>query len=427
MNLLMVAIFVLGYAAIIFEQKIGVNKAASALLMAVSCWSIITIQKCYECGVVLYMGIVLRSLNDHLHEIAQLVIFLLGAMTIVALIESHDGFKIVIDFIRTRRKRTLLWAVSLVTFFLSAVLDNLTTSIAMVSLVRRLVEERDDRLIFAGMVIVAANAGGIWTPIGDVTTTMLWIGGRLTTAKMMGLLFIPSLLSVAVPLCYFSLFMKKETVASFTPSENKGSVHGARRIFFLGIGALVFVPVFKAITGLPPFMGILLGLGVLWALTDLFNRQREHLKVPYVLSKVDFSSIIFLLGVLLTVAAMETAGILDRWAVWMDTYLKNKDIIVALMGLMAAVIGNVPLTAASMGMYDLSLYPVDSKLWEMIAYSVGAGGSLLVIGSAAGVVVMGMEKITFAWYLRKITLPVFIGYAAGILSFLMIYHAVIPR
>lgn len=427
MNWLLILVFILGYAAITFEHKTGVNKTAAALLMAVSSWAVVTVQQCHICGVSLYLEIVLRSLNDHLHEIAQLVIFLLGAMTIVALIESHDGFKIIIDFIRTRQKRALLWAVSLVTFFLSAVLDNLTTSIVMVSLVRRLVEERNDRLIFAGMVIVAANAGGAWTPIGDVTTTMLWIGGRLTSAKMMGLLLIPSLVSLAVPLCYFSCVIKKEMVLASALPQNNARVPGVRRVFFLGVGALTFVPVFKAMTGLPPFMGILLGLGVLWLTTDLMHRQRDHLRVPHILSKVDFSSIIFLLGILLTVAAMETVGILDRWAVWMETYFKNKDVIAAVMGLTASVIGNVPLTAASMGMYDLSVYPVDSKIWEMIAYSVGTGGSLLVIGSAAGVVVMGMEKMTFTWYLRRITLPVLIGYAAGFLSFLVIYNVFIPR
>ncbi len=421
-DVFIIVIFCLGYFAITLEQKIGVNKTAIALLMAVFCWVFIAIKKCYACGINHYIDMTLQSLNEHLHEISQVVIFLLGAMTIVALIEVHDGFKIITDFIRTKDKRNLLWVISLITFFLSSVLDNLTTAIVMVSLVHRLITDKNDRMIFASMVIIAANAGGAWTPIGDVTTTMLWIGGRVTTGKIMELLFIPSLISLIVPLIYFSFFMKKELVSIPSQLKDTSQVYGAKTIFFLGVGSLIFVPIFRAVTNLPPFMGIILGLGIMWTLTDLIHQKRESLRVPYVLTKIDFSSVLFFLGILLTIAAIETAGILKSLASWMDTYLGNKDLIATFMGLISSIIDNVPLTAATMGMYNSNSYPVDSKLWEMIAYSVGTGGSILIIGSAAGVVVMGMEKISFTWYLKKISLPALIGYLAGIFSFLVIYR-----
>ena len=348
----------------------------------------------------------------------------MGAMTIVELIDSHGGFKIITDFIRTKDKRKLLWAISIFTFLLSSVLDNLTTSIVMVSLLRRLVPDRDDRMIFAGMVIIAANAGGAWSPIGDVTTTMLWIGGQVTAGKLMELLIIPSLVSLVVPLLYFSFSIKQGVYPDSSQSTDSPAQYGAKRVFSLGIGSLIFVPIFRAVTNLPPFMGILLGLGIMWVLTDLIHQERDDLKVPRILTRIDFSSILFFLGILLAVAALETAGILGSLALRMDNYFNNKDIIVTVMGLLSAIIDNVPLTAATMGMYSLSSYPADSKLWEMIAYSVGTGGSILIIGSAAGVVVMGMEKISFGWYLKKVSLPVLIGYLLGIGSFLMIYHVI---
>jgi Na+/H+ antiporter NhaD/arsenite permease-like protein len=346
-------------------------------------------------------------------------------MTIVELIDSHGGFKIITDFIRTRDKRKLLWVISIFTFFLSSVLDNLTTSIVMVSLLRRLIPDRDDRMIFAGMVIIAANAGGAWTPIGDVTTTMLWVGGQVTTGKLMKLLIIPSLVSLFVPLLYLSLSIKQGVYPDLSHGTDSPAQHGAKRVFFLGVGSLIFVPIFRAVTNLPPFMGVLLGLGIMWVLTDLIHHQkRDHLKMPSILARIDFSSILFFLGILLAVAALETAGILESLASRMDHYFNNKDIIATVLGLLSAVIDNVPLTAATMGMYPLSSFPADSKLWEMIAYCVGTGGSILIIGSAAGVVVMGMEKISFGWYLKKVSLPVLIGYLLGIGSFLMIYHVI---
>ena len=419
MHILMVLTFAIGYIAISLENKIKVNKAAIALLVAVFCWIFNFIEHfpADEAS--------LHRLIEHLGEISQVIFFLMGAMTIVELIDSHGGFKIITGFIRTRDKRKLLWVVSIITFFLSSVLDNLTTSIVMVSLLRRLVHDRDDRMIFAGMVIIAANAGGAWSPIGDVTTTMLWIGGQVTTGKLMKLLIIPSLVSLFIPLLYFSFSIKQGAYPDSPQGTDSPAQYGAKRVFSLGIGSLIFVPIFRAVTNLPPFMGVLLGLGIMWVLTDLIHYQkRDHLKVPSILTRIDFSSVLFFLGILLAVAALETAGILGSLALRMDHYFNNKDVIATVLGLLSSIIDNVPLTAATMGMYPLSSYPADSKLWEMIAYSVGTGGSILIIGSAAGVVVMGMEKISFGWYLKKVSLPVLIGYFLGIGSFLLIYRVI---
>lgn len=425
MNILMVIIFVFGYIAIAFEHKIKVNKTATALLTAVFCWALIAVQECLRCGPHQYIDVVLQNLNRHLHDISQVIIFLMGAMTIVELIDSHGGFKIITGFIRTKDKRRLLWVISMFTFFLTSVLGNLTTVIVMVSLLRRLIPDKNDRMIFASMVIIAANAGGVWSPIGDVTTTMLWIGGQVTAGRLMKLVIIPSLVSLFVPLLYFSLSMKQGVYPDSSHSMDNPAQHGAKRVFFLGLGSLIFVPIFRAVTNLPPFMGILLGLGIMWVLTDIIHHQkRDHLKMPSILTRIDFSSILFFLGILLAVAALETSGILGSLALLMDQYFNNKDIIVTVLGLLSAIIDNVPLTAATMGMYPLSSFPTDSKLWEMIAYAVGTGGSILIIGSAAGVVVMGMEKIGFGWYLKKVSLPVLIGYFLGIVFFLMIDRVV---
>ncbi len=275
---LIVLVFIVGYLAIMFEHKIGINKTATALLMAAASWSLVTFHKCVQCGDQ-YISIVLKLFNEHLHDISQIVFFIMGAMTIVALIEAHDGFKIITDFIQTRNQRTLLWVISLLTFFLSSVLDNLTTAIVMMAVVRRFINDQSNLLVFAAMVIIAANAGGAWSPIGDVTTTMLWIGGQLTAGTMMKYLFVPSLVSLLVPLVYFYFFMKKGSV-SVLVRETASEIPGAKGVFFLGIGSLVFVSIFRAVTNLPPFMGILLALGIMWILTDLMHRQRGHLRIP---------------------------------------------------------------------------------------------------------------------------------------------------
>jgi len=384
-------------------------------LMAVVCWVLLMLKGKAS---IMATG---ESLGAHLQEIAQIVFFLMGAMTIVKLIDAHNGFKVITDFIKTRNTRALLWVISIITFLLSSVLDNLTTAIVMLALVQRLINDKQDRLIFASMIIIAANAGGAWTPIGDVTTTMLWIGGRITSLNIMQRLFIPSLVSLLVPLTYFSFSIKKNARTDWTDKDTTPE-YGAKILFYTGVGVLIFVPVFRALTNLPPFMGVILGLGVMWIITDLLHREKEDLRMPHVLSKIDFSSILFFLGILLTISALDTAGILNKLAVGMEGYFHNKDIIGTLLGLGSAIVDNVPLTAATMGMYSLAQFPVDSKLWELLAFAVGTGGSILIIGSAAGVVVMGMEKITFTWYVRRVSIPALVGYFAGVISYLAMYQ-----
>ena len=421
-NLIM-TVFVLGYTAMAMEHVIGINKASSAMLTAVICWVLLAEEHLHLSGGNIH-GIV-ESLSHHLEGTAQIVFFLIGAMTIVRLMETHGGFQVVTDMMKVKKKRALLWAISLITFFLSAVLDNLTTSIVMVSLLSRLVSDRDDRLIFGSMIIIAANAGGAWSPIGDVTTTMLWIGGQISASRIIQMLFIPSLVAMIIPLIYFTLKMKDGEISKIE-SSNEEKMIGAKRVFYLGLGSLILVPIFKGMTGLPPFVGVLLGLGLLWLLTDIIHdKSKEHLKVPNALNNIDMSSILFFLSVLLAVAALETSGLLSRLAVFMDTTLNNKDIIAVVLGLLSAIVDNVPLTAATMGMYDLAHFPMDSKLWELLAFTVGTGGSVLIIGSAAGVVVMGMEKINFIWYLKKVSFPVLLGYFAGVGAYLLIYRIIV--
>ncbi len=415
-NLLIIFVFIIGYLAITLEHKIGVNKAAIALLMGGLCW------------VMNLMGsfpdeaLVIPKFNEHLAAISQIVIFVLGTLMIVELIDAHRGFSIVADFIQTKNKRKLLWVVSGITFFLSSFLANMAVAIIMVMLLRRFIPDRDERMIFSSMVIVASNAGGAWTPIGDTTTTMLWLGKQISSGQVMKWLLIPSLVSLIVPLIYFSLSMKKEERIQLEKTDASSRIPGSRRVLFIGIIGMILVPVINATTQLPPSLGILLVLGIMWVLTDLIHEEHHFLKVPHALSKIDWASILFFLGILFAVAALETAGLLQTFAVWMDKYFVNKDVIVTILGMVSAVIDNIPLTAVTMGMYHLAQYPMDSKLWELTAYAVGTGGSLLIIGSAAGIVVMGMEKIEFGWYLRKISFPALMGYFAGIGTFLILYR-----
>jgi len=412
-DVFLILVFFIGYLLITVEHKTAVNKAAVALVMAAFCWVLITLKMQNQ-------QIAIEELNSHLAAIAQIIVFILGAMTIVELIAAYDGFRIITDFIRVKNKRQLLFVVSFLTFFLSAVLDNMTTSIVMVTLLRKIIKDQKERMIFAGMIIVAANAGGAWSPIGDITTTMLWIGGQVTSLKLVTLLLLPAVVSLLVPLFYFSKGFASSPLV-IVHEGPAAKVNGAKRVFALGLGALIFVPVLKGLTNLPPYMGIILGLGVMWVLTDLIHQERHYLRIPHILTKIDIASLLFFLGILLTVAALETAGILSHFAGWLDTHFANKDLIVSIFGALSAIVDNVPLTAATMGMYPLDTFPVDSKIWEMIAYCVGTGGSLLIIGSAAGVIVMGMEKITFSWYMRKLTLPVLAGYIAGIIVLLIGY------
>lgn len=415
-------IFVAAYAAIALEHPLKVNKSASALIGAGLLWTVY--------GVVLNNPSVLNlQLRESLMDTAQIVFFLMGAMTIVEVVDAHNGFEVITSRIKTTRLSNLMWMVGFVTFFLSAILDNLTTTIVMVSLMKRLLDRRDDRLFFAGIIVIAANAGGAWTPIGDVTTTMLWIGGQVTTFAIMKSVFLPSLVNLIVPLAVTSRILGDRPVV---PPERDltslldSSPFERNLMFTLGLSILVLVPAFKTLTGLPPFMGILLGLGLLWMVGDLVHRQEEELRkqrltLARALTRIDMSSVVFFIGILLAVAVLEHTHILSTIAHWLDRTVGRQDIIVLIIGLVSAVVDNVPLVAASMGMYGLDQYPPDSFLWEFIAYCAGTGGSILVIGSAAGVAAMGMEKIDFVWYMRKISGLALIGYFAGALCYVVQY------
>lgn len=412
----MIAVFAVGYLCITIEHVIRIDKATTALLMGVTCW---VIQFVFGGNVCATSSV---CLQEHLANISQIVFFLLGALVIVELISVHKGFSIISEAIRVRSKRKLLWTVGILTFFLSAILDNLTTTIVMVTLLSKLVEKGEDRLLIGGAIVIAANAGGAWTPIGDVTTTMLWIGGQITTLAVMRSLFLPSFLSLIVAFTLLSLVLK----GNFNPKqihlEDKEIAPQGTLILCIGIGALVFVPIFKVLTGLPPYMGILFGLGVLWLVTDLLHYKhsdRRHLRVPSVMTQIDFSSLLFFLGILLAIDALDSAEILSGLAHWLDAYFNHPAYIAIFIGLASAVVDNVPLVAATMGMYPLTQYPVDHSFWQMIAYCAGTGGSILIIGSAAGVVFMGMEKVNFFWYFKRITLPALIAYFAGIFLYLI--------
>ena len=414
MNTWLVMVFVLTYVAIALEHPLKVNKSASALIGAGLLWTLYA-----------FSGIQPQELSDHLGEslmsTAQIVFFLMGAMTIVEVVDAHDGFDVITSRIRTTELSTLMWMVGFTTFFLSAILDNLTTTIVMVSLMKKLLDQREDRLFFAGIIIIAANAGGAWTPIGDVTTTMLWIGGQITTVEIMKGLFLPSLVNLLIPLVIVSrLVGKRPVVAPVRQGDDAGRTTPFERnmMFFMGLGILVLVPVFKTVTHLPPFMGILFGLGLLWFVGEMIHREKpddtkEHLTLVSALGRIDLSSIMFFVGILLSVATLEHTHVLSSLAAWLDQAVGRQDVIVLLIGLASAVVDNVPLVAASMGMYDLAQYPADSFLWEFMAYCAGTGGSILIIGSAAGVAAMGLEKIDFVWYAKKFGWLALAGYAAG--------------
>jgi Na+/H+ antiporter NhaD/arsenite permease-like protein len=452
MYLIIVAVFVLGYAAIALEHIIKINKTASAILTGVLCWTLFMfspddttilrsteyneflsahqIKASTETGAQLssldlHREFVSSSLQHHLGEITQILFFLMGAMTIVELVDAHHGFRIITDRIATTNPRTLLWIVSWISFFLSSILDNLTTTIVMVSLIRKLVPDRGGRLMFASMIVIAANAGGAWTPIGDVTTTMLWIGGQITTLNIMKSLVIPSVVCMIIPLMLVGRQLKGMSLA--TPaSQSTQNVASSKVMLFLGVGALVCVPVFKTITHLPPYCGILLGLGILWVVSEIINPEvDEHEKKRYsvagALSRIDVSSVLFFLGILMAVAALESMQLLRAFATFLDVTFGDLRIIVSLIGILSAIVDNVPLVAASMGMYDINTYPADSMIWEYLAYCAGTGGSILIIGSAAGVAAMGMEKIDFIWYAKRISLIALAGYAVGAIVYLFMW------
>jgi Na+/H+ antiporter NhaD/arsenite permease-like protein len=419
LNLLTI-IFILGYVAIALEQQIRLDKAASALLTGVLCW---TVYKAAGAG----GAQTAHTIAEHMGEISQILFFLLGAMVTVELIDAHDGFEIITERIRTRNKQHLLLWTTALTFFLSAILDNLTTTIVMVSLLRKLVEAREDRLLLVGMVVVAANAGGAWSPMGDVTTTMLWIGKQITPANIIARLFLPSVVCVLVPLAIFYPQMKGTLPATLSGSEvgKRTAPREQRWVLFTGILVLLFVPVFKSLTHLPPFMGMLLGLGVMWMIIEWMHAGKDEMEkgersVAHALRKVDSPSILFFLGILLAVAALQSAEILPAIASALDRALGDISLTVILIGFLSAVVDNVPLVAAVQGMYPLSTFPTDHYFWEFLAYCAGTGGSTLLIGSAAGVAAMGLERISFFWYLRRITLPAASGYLSGALIYMLL-------
>ncbi len=417
MSTILILAFCIGYLLITFEEKVRINKAAIAILTGGFLWSVY---------ILFYPNPdeIVEQLVEHVGNISQIIFFLIGAMTIVELIDSYNGFAVITKLIKTDRKRTLMAILAFITFFLSAVLDNLTTTIIMVTLLRKLLHDKNERLLFVGVIVIAANSGGAWTPMGDVTTTMLWIGGQITTLNIMKQLFLPSLLSMVVPLLIISRMIKGD----FKQMEKVGQESTIlkfeqRTVFFMGIGALIFVPIFKSITHLPPFMGMLIGLSILWVVTELLNKNKiegHKITVSRALEKIDTPSILFFLGILLAVAALESTHMLVGMANILSESVDYLPSIAIALGLLSAIIDNVPLVAAIMGMYDLNTYPPDHYFWELIAYCAGTGGSILIIGSAAGVAAMGIEKIDFFWYLKKISLAALIGYLSGAFLYILL-------
>lgn len=415
-SLLMIVAFVVGYFAITIEHVTKINKTSVALLMAIICWALVFLSHLDS------EDHNLHFLSEHLANVSQVIFFLLGALTIVEIINAHKGFQLVSNRIRMRSKRKMLWVMGFIAFFLSSILDNLTTTIVMVTLLRKLTDEGDDRLILGGAVVIAANAGGAWTPIGDVTTTMLWIGGQVSTLSVMQKLLIPSMACLIASLGILS-FSLKGKFSPLSDSRQDNIEPMGTVVFWLGVGSLVFVPIFKLTTGLPPFMGIIFGLGFMWLFTDLVHSRyedREHLLVPNIITRIDVSGVLFFLGILLAIDAMHTIGLLDALADWMSHKIGNSDIIAIVIGLASAVVDNVPLVAAAMGMYELTQYPMDSTFWNLIAFCAGTGGSILIIGSAAGVAFMGLERIHFFWYMRRIGFAALVGYFTGIGVFKLI-------
>ncbi len=442
-----VACFIIGYLFIAFEHPLKLDKTVPALLMGGICWALIAIGHLdvidHHGEVISHAGAqetyvegLLNVLLHHVGKISEILIFLMGAMTIVELVDLHQGFSVITNRIKTNDKRKMLILISILAFFLSAILDNLTTTIVMISLVRRLVEDRNDRLWFASIIVIAANAGGAWSPIGDVTTTMLWIGKKVTTPMLIGSLFIPSVVCLAIPLLI--VMFRKEFKGKLSgkelpegESEEKKGLLSSRTMLIVGIGSLIFVPIFKSITHLPPYIGMMLGLGFTWLVSEYIHPEEdfsEERKVKYTarnaLSRIEMSSIMFFLGILLTVSALESVavahggkmmGFLHQLAEQLQGAIPNQDVVIILIGVLSAIVDNVPLVAATMGMYT---EPIDAELWHFIAYSAGTGGSMLIIGSAAGVAAMGLERIDFIWYLRKIAWIAFLGFIAGALVFI---------
>jgi len=420
MILTIIIAFIVGYIFIVTEHFNKINKAATALVTGVVCWIIYI----YSEG---DKSVVSERLTAHLGDLSGILFFLMGAMAIVELIDAHNGFEILKKPITQTDKRKLLWIISFITFFLSALLDNLTSTIVMISILRKLVHDKEERLFYASMVVIASNAGGVWSPIGDVTTTMLWIGGQITTANIILHLFVPSMVCLVTPLIILSFKLKGKIKASDFKAEPLPKMLSKKHqyiVFFAGALIILLVPVFKVVTHLPPYMGMLLGLGILWIITEILHgdkdeEDKEPYSVAYALGKIDAPSILFFLGILLSIAALQITGVLSMLATWLNVYVGNLQSIGLLMGLLSSVIDNVPLIAAAQGMYPLSQFPTDHYMWEFLAFTTGTGGSALIIGSAAGVAAMGMEKINFFWYCKKISLLALLGFFAGAFTYIL--------
>ena len=439
LTLAIVVVFIMGYLCIALESLTKVNKAPVALLMCVACWTLFMVNPSEfvlpgmpeltgnAAGILAHVG---ESLREHLGETAETLFFLMGAMTIVEVVDTNGGFNFVRDSIQTHSKRGLLWRIAFMTFFLSAILDNLTTSIVMIMVLRKLVADKQDRMVYAALVIIAANSGGAFSPIGDVTTIMLWIAGSITTVGVITEILVPSLVSMVVPAFIIQYMLKGDLPAMAKSAEDSALTFTRtqrRIIFFLGVGGLMFVPIFRYLTDLPPYMGILLVLGVLWTATEIFYRG-AHLgedsmsaRVIALLRKIDMGTILFFLGILMAVGCLAEIGVLTAMGRGLDSVSGgNHYLVTGIIGVLSSIVDNVPLVAGCMGMYPIAPtgdMAVDGIFWQLLAYCAGVGGSMLIIGSAAGVVVMGLEKITFGWYMKRITWVAFVGYLAGILTY----------
>ena len=437
LTLAIVIVFIIGYFFIAIESVTKVNKAAIALLMFVACWTLFMIhpwQYLPEAKTTQIGNVVGGTIEHHLGSTATTLFFLMGAMTIVELVDQNGGFNFVRDWVKTRHKKLLLWRVAFLTFFLSAILDNLTTSIVMIMILRKLIPDQTDRFKYAALVIIAANSGGAFSPIGDVTTIMLWNKGVITAAGVIMEIFLPSLISMVVPAYIISLSLKGTMDISEIRKENtdvEDLTDGQRKaVFYLGVGGLIFVPIFKTITHLPPFVGILLVLGILWTVTEVFysklpdtnvNKKGTMKRVTNMLTRIDMSTILFFLGILMAVACLETIGVLTQLGQGLnETFNGNHYLVTGIIGVLSSIVDNVPLVAGCMGMYPVEAagdMAVDGIFWQLLAYCAGVGGSILIIGSAAGVVVMGLEKISFGWYMKHISWIALAGYLAGMLCY----------
>jgi len=420
---ILILIFTLGYLAITLEQTIKINKSATALMTAVLCWTLIISNASNK-------ELIIEQLSHHLSSISEIVFFLLGAMTIVEIIDAHDGFQNITERIKTNHKTKLIWHIAVITFFLSAVLDNLTSTIVMMSILNKLIEDKKTKWLLLGLVIISSNAGGAFSPIGDVTTTMLWIGGQISPLNIMKQTFLASLVCMVVPTFIINYMIKGkiELRANVENSLNFNTNSFERNlIFYVGIGCLLFVPLFKTLTNLPPYMGMFLSLGIIWTLTELIHNKKHVnekgiLSVSHALRKIDTPSILFFFGILLSISSLEVVGVLPQMASSLNSSIGNLNLVAICIGLLSAVFDNVPLVAALQSMYSLNDYPQDHYFWELLAFTAGTGGSCLIIGSAAGVAVMGIEKIDFFWYLKKISWIALIGFIAGVATFLIQHY-----